>query len=102
MEGGDPYGNVETLYSQPVELSKERISPFENIGAFYLLSSEKPPPDGHEKAATPACLATDGVAAEPFGGEASGLNNNSTLHPFRAIGPIIHAIVARLALGGAA
>ena len=56
----------------------------------------------HEKAATPASLATNGVAAEPFGWTASGQLLFTTLHPFQSIGQIAAAIIARIALGGVA
>jgi hypothetical protein len=56
----------------------------------------------HEKAAIPASLATNGIAAKPIGRDASGQISFITLHPFEAIGTVAAAIVARLALGGVA
>jgi len=58
------------------------------------------PPDRHEKAAIPASLATNGIAAEPIGWTASGQILITTLHPFQSIGQLAAGIVARLALGG--
>lgn len=46
----------------------------------------------HENAATPASLATDGVAAT-IGGKATRYYANSTLAPFQAIGTIARDVV---------
>jgi hypothetical protein len=50
----------------------------------------------HENAATPASLATDGVAALTIGGKASWHVANSTIAPARAIGSIARDMVEGL------
>jgi hypothetical protein len=60
------------------------------------------PPGKHKNAPTPASLAANGIGAETIGHEASSQTLFTTLHPFQSIGQLAVAIVARLALGGAA
>ena len=94
--GGDPYGNVENVCYQRVTLSRGRLSPIENIGGLYRLSSEKPPPDPQEKAPIPASLAANGIGAGTTGGEANRHWSNSAIEPFCAISDVAREALAAL------
>jgi hypothetical protein len=48
---------------------------------------------GHEKAVTPASLATDGVTAETIGGEANRHWSSSTISTALAIDPADYAVL---------
>jgi hypothetical protein len=66
----------------------------EDSTSYTRFTKRPPPPDGQEKAANPASLAANGLAAEPIGGEASGRYSNTTVAAFRAIGDIARDVVA--------